>query len=170
MRSMAIAAGLVGVLGCAGSAAAQGTVRLAMEGGAHTASDSVKAATRLGWARAHMMRGDFDGARRELARSIREARAAGSHAGPALWELANVVHVSEPVRAAELLDEAAAEAETHGDPVAQARALLAAAVLYQQAGRTEEARARVERLRPMLRSPYLPEELRAELRRSVRPL
>lgn len=169
MRSMMIAAVTAGMLACGGKADAQETVRLAMSGAARPAADSAKAATRLVWARELMVRGDFNGARRELGRAVRDARASGSYAGPALWEMANIEHLNAPLRAAEILDQAAIEAETYGDPVAQARALLAAAVLYQQADRPGEARARVDRLRPMLRSPYLPEELRKELLRSVPP-
>ncbi|CAA9303125.1 MAG: hypothetical protein AVDCRST_MAG68-630 [uncultured Gemmatimonadetes bacterium] len=167
MRTIWIAGGVAVALGCGGAAAAQDTVRPAAVGLEHASADSLKAATRLQWARALMMRGDFGVARRELVRSVRDARAAGLYPGPALWAVANVEHATAPLRAAERLDELAGEAERHGDPVEQARALLAAAVLYQQVGRPEEVRARVERLRPMLRSPHLPEQLRADLLRSI---
>lgn len=75
--------------------------------------------------------------------------------------MVNLEHPTHPQRAAELLDELA---ETAGDPVTQVQALLEAAVLYQQMRSPLESQGRVDRLIPLLDSPYLPAEKRAALR------
>lgn len=82
----------------------------------------------------------------------------------ALFVLAQVEHAEgHPLRAADALDRAAAQAAANGDVVAQARALLDASLAYAAQGRSAQAASRAARLRPLLRSAVLPAELRAQV-------
>lgn len=154
---------LAAVLAWGGSAAAQVPMRLAMSAES-VEEDSTRESGRVERARGHLASGAVQAARRELARELRDARGAGAYPREALWLLVNLEHPTRPHRAAELLDELAESAETHGDPVTQAQALLEAAVLYQQMRDPLESRRRVDRLIPLLDSPYLSAEKRAALR------
>lgn len=106
--------------------------------------------------------GEVRSARRAAEAVVREGRD-GLASVEALLFLAQMDHADgRRMRAADALDRAAVEAAKHGDPVAQTRALLDAATIYVSEGQMARAAARVEQLRPLLRSPYLPAELRAE--------
>ncbi len=61
------------------------------------------------------------------------------------------------------LDQLATEATSYGDLVTQAWALADAAWIFGRAGAKIDMDARVDRLRRLLTSPYLPYEVRAEI-------
>lgn len=164
LRTGFAALAVAGVLVSGGGAAAQVPARLAMSVERGAEEDSTRATGRMERARGHLASGAFQAARRELARELRDARGAGAYPREALWMLVNLEHLTHPERTAELLDELAASAERHGDPVTQAQALLEAAVLYQQMRDPRQARGRVDRLLPLLESPFLSAEKRAALR------
>ena len=155
---------VAGCLVSGGRAAAQVPMRLAMSAERGTPEDSTRDAGRMERIRGHLASGAVQAARRELARELRDARSAGAYPREALWLLVSLEHPTRPDRTVELLDELAESAEKHGDPVTQAQELLEAAVLYQEMRDPQQARRRVERLLPLLHSPFLPAEKRAALR------
>lgn len=107
--------------------------------------------------------GDLPWARR-LAVSIVRADDSPAATYEALWLIAQMEHADHrPLRAAAALDRAADAAQAYGDPVAQARALLEAATIYAHASQYAEASARVARLRPLLESPHMTDDLRVEI-------
>lgn len=75
----------------------------------------------------------------------------------------------DPGRAAEAMDRLAARAEWLGVPEVQAKALLEAAVLYQQAGVRNAVWERVRRLEPLLGSPHLDPVTLARIRARLQP-
>lgn len=107
--------------------------------------------------------GDLGAARRAAEQIVRDGRNEPASV-QALLFLAQVDHAQgRPLRAADALDRAAVQAAAFGDPVAQTRALIDAATIYVAEGRMAQAAERVERLRPLLHSPFLPAALRMEV-------
>ena len=72
------------------------------------------------------------------------------------------LHLAEdrPRAAADAMDRLSQRAIELGRPTDAANALLEAAILYQQAGRGDIARQRVEQLQRLLTSPHVPEAQR----------
>lgn len=108
------------------------------------------------------------GSYRKAARAYRAAAEAQLRAGElpetALWQEANMYFaLEENARAAAALDKLAGHASTHGNPVAGARAMLHAALLYAQAGEVARATALATELRTLRNSPFLGDDLRAEI-------
>jgi hypothetical protein len=96
-------------------------------------------------------------ARRSVERAVELRREAGQYPGGELWLLANLHYQSGRVRhAARTLDVLAGEARDHGDIDRLALALTESIVLHARTGRTDAALARLDRLMPLLDSPYLP--------------
>ena len=107
--------------------------------------------------------GDLPWARR-LARTIARTESSNAATYEALWLIAQMEHADHrPISAANALDRAAEAAQAYGDPVAQARALLESATIYARSYNFGAASARIARLRPLLESPHMTEELRAEI-------
>lgn len=93
----------------------------------------------------------------EYRNAVQARRLAGQYPGEELWLLASFQYSSGKWRqAARTLDLLANEARDVGDLDRQAMALTNSILLYAANGRTETAVARLERLMPLLNSPYLP--------------
>lgn len=115
-----------------------------------------------------LLSGNVSGARAVYRTLIAVQDSAGVFPGEALWALASLEFArNREMRAAELLDEAAAAAVRYGRPDWQARALLEAGLLYQTHGRTDLSVARYQVLKPLLASPAISDGLRAQLARRV---
>ena len=162
MRGMTMTAALAAL--ALAPAAARSQEPLALRTTTVAATDTTTTTDEVERARALLRAGEFRAARRVLAETVRERGEAGRPAARAWWLLAEIDHAAgRPLRAARQLDAAAHDAEVFGDPAMQARALLEAATLYAGERHFAQAATRVERLRPLLRSPHLP----AEVRRSM---
>ncbi len=89
---------------------------------------------------------------------------AGVFPGEVLWALASLEFARDrELRAAAVLDDLAAAAARYGRPDWQARALLEAGLLYQSHGHTDLSVARYQVLKPLLASPAISDDLRAQL-------
>ena len=116
-------------------------------------------------------RGDaFTGARRYAAaeREYRQAaeiaRRQGHLPSLTLWHLACALYYEgELQRAASVLDQLTTEAERSGDVAVEALALFNSAWLNGESGGGTQAATKVEHVRSLLRSPYMPSALRALL-------
>jgi tetratricopeptide (TPR) repeat protein len=94
---------------------------------------------------------------RELERAVQARQDAGQYAGEELWQLAAYQFQEGRIRGAvRTLDRMANEAQRVGDLDRQARALTEAVTLHAQLGNREIAAARLDRVRALLGSPYLP--------------
>ncbi len=116
--------------------------------------------------RAHQLRVEsrFSQARRAYNDIIKLQQSHNILPGEAMWGLAELYYSRKDLRnAAATLDQLADEAQQYGDPVLQARALVEAAIFYQQLGDQEKALTRFERLKPLLSSPFLPEATRTKI-------
>lgn len=130
--------------------------------------DSLALEARLAEARRLFVEHRLGEARRTYAAVAEAQEGMGQLPEEALWQLAAVFHAERrPRRAAAALSRLAEAAELHGDPVVQARALLEAAVLFHRAGDAAPALACIRRLDPLLSSPYLPDEVRDDVRRRI---
>ncbi len=120
--------------------------------------------------RAHQLskEGRWKEARREYASIAKLQRTNKVLADEALWNLANLYYGNKQIRrAAETMDELADAAELHGNPVVQAKALIESVILYQSLQMQEEASARIERLQPLLDSPFLSDEVRSSIQKRI---
>jgi hypothetical protein len=121
--------------------------------------------------RALVTRGDgFTGARRYTAaeREYRHAAAIARQQGHlpsyTLWHLACALYYKgELQRAATVLDQLTTEAEQSGDLAVEVLALFNSAWLNGRSGSGTQAATRVERVRSLLQSPYMPSALRDQL-------
>lgn len=120
--------------------------------------------------RAHELseQGRWKEARREFASVAKFQRTHQVLADEALWHLANLYHGDRQIRrAAETMDDLADAAQLHGNPVVQAKALIESAILYQSLNMPEQASARIERLQPLLDSPFLSDEVRSSIQKRI---
>jgi hypothetical protein len=121
--------------------------------------------------RAHLARGDsltglqrYPEAVQEYRRAAQIARAEGHLPSLTLWHLASArFYGGDPRRAAQVLDELRAEAAGFGELGVEAVALYNAAWLSGKAGRGRDAAAKVAQLEKLLRSPYMPADVRTFL-------
>jgi tetratricopeptide (TPR) repeat protein len=127
-------------------------------------SDPAVAQMHLERARALSLLGHFDEAHAEYEQAARLQRANNILPAEALWGIAEIYYgQGRDLQAATVLAELAREAELRGDPVVQVKALMEAAVLYQSQARSEEAARLALRLQPLRNSPYLSDDLRAQI-------
>ena len=92
------------------------------------------------------------------------ARKQGHLPSLSMWRLANSYFADGNLTdAAGVLDKLTNEAARHGDLPVEALAIFYSAWLNGQAGRGREMTSRIEQLETLLRSPYLPVELRNNL-------
>lgn len=161
-----IAGGLIVVSG--GRAEAQ--ARLARLDAGVQAADTAALSARVDAAVQAYRQGRVSEARRTLEVLARAQEEAGVLPGVALWQLAEAhAAAGDSARTAATLDRLARVAQEHGNPVLQAQALFEATVIYQQLGLRERAHERYARMLPLLRSPYMPAELRQSLRARMVP-
>jgi hypothetical protein len=105
---------------------------------------------------------------RELERAVRARQDAGQYAGEELWQLAAFQYEEGQIRrAARTLDALAIEAQHNGDLDRQATALMEAIFLYVDLRETDAARTRLERIRPLIESPYMPVETSQAVRQRL---
>ncbi|MCC6929628.1 MAG: hypothetical protein IT359_11615 [Gemmatimonadaceae bacterium] len=97
-----------------------------------------------------------------------EQREARIYSGTALWRMAGAqLFQGKVVDAATTLDETAQEAARFGDPTMELRATFEAAILWQKAKRNDVAMSRLERVRDLLRSPVIEEDLKTSVERRI---
>ncbi|MHB1225776.1 MAG: hypothetical protein ACYC2G_17235 [Gemmatimonadaceae bacterium] len=115
-------------------------------------------------AQQHARAGNYRKAARAYHAAAEEQLRVGELPETALWQEASMYFAMEDnARAAASLDRLAGLAEDHGDPVAEARAMLHAALLYAQAGNADRALTLASDLRTLRNSPFIGDELRAEI-------
>jgi hypothetical protein len=127
-------------------------------------SGDTAASLNLGRAQALHGRMRFADARREYVAAAKKLEASGAMPCHALWQAAEMYHAEGNVRgAASMLDLVAEKAATFGHPSMQAKALLEAAILYEQSGAESQAITRLTRLDAVLTSPFVPDSVRSEI-------
>jgi hypothetical protein len=114
------------------------------------------------------MEGNLSAARREFTAVAELQRSHNVLPAEAMWKLAELYHSDKsPKRAAAVLDALAADAEQFGDPKLQAKALLEAAVLYENARMPAQAVTCAKRLDLLMASPHITDEFRQEVQRRI---
>ncbi len=89
---------------------------------------------------------------------------AGALPGAALWQEANMYFaVGDNARAAAALESLGNHASDFGDPVAEVRAKMNAALLYAKSGHVERAAALATELQTLRKSPFIGDALRNEV-------
>lgn len=112
--------------------------------------------------------GRMSEARRMYKGLIDEQRDANQYAGTALWKLAsNLVYDGDIKGAAQLFDDLAAEASRYGDPAMELKATLEGAILWQKAKRHDLAMTHLERVRCLLQSPAIAEDVKDAIERRI---
>lgn len=97
-----------------------------------------------------------------------EQREARVYAGTALWRMAGAqLFQGKIVDAALSLDATAQEAARFGDPTMELKATFEAAILWQKAKRNDAAMSHLDRVRDLLRSPVIDEELKTSIERRI---
>jgi hypothetical protein len=108
--------------------------------------------------------GRLSAARRRYRALIDEQRAADQYPIEALWHLANSYYYhDEELASAATLDELAEAAGRFGDPTTELRASFQAAVLYQQHKQPNRVAPKVARLRALLQSPAIADEVKKDI-------
>ncbi len=167
---------LVGITLSSGAVLAQSTVSfspaaLAVPAATETVRgeyDASEVRMRLDKAQQLCEQGRWKEARREYASVAKFQRTHKVLADEALWNLANLYHGDRQIlRAAQTMDALADEAELYGNPVVQAKALIESAILYQSLQMSDEASARIERLQPLLASPFVSDEVRGAIQKRI---
>ena len=136
--------------------------------GGDSAYDPAFAKQQLDKADALFLKGNISAAQRAY-KAVADMQLANNVLpGEAMWKLAELYQSEgQSRRTAVTLDKLASEAERFGDPKLQARSLLEAAILYQKAGMTENSLACAERLQPLMASPFVSADFRAEVQRRL---
>lgn len=97
-----------------------------------------------------------------------EQRSANVYAGTALWRLAAMqLFTGKTMDAARTLEETAAEAARFGDPSMELRATFEAAILWQKVKRHDLAMTHLERVRCLLQSPVIEDEIKRSIERRI---
>ena len=112
--------------------------------------------------------GQLEAARRTYQGAVNAHVARGTYPASALRGLAHTEFLlGHNLRAAAALDDLAGWASEFGDPESQIRALLDAALLYQDLGCRAEVAARTVRIHRLLQSPALPASVANEVRQRI---
>jgi len=99
---------------------------------------------------------------------VQEQRSANLYAGTALWRLAGVqLFDGKTYDAVITLEETAQEAGRFGDPTMELRASFESAVLWQKLKRPEDARRNLDRVRCLLQSPAVSDDVKADIERRI---
>ncbi|HVT41251.1 MAG TPA: hypothetical protein VHE78_19600 [Gemmatimonadaceae bacterium] len=108
--------------------------------------------------------GRLSTARRRYRALIDEQRAADQYPAEALWHLANsYFYHDQDLESAATLEELAEAAGRFGDPATELRASFQAAVLYQQHRQPLRVAPRVARIRALLQSPVIADEIKKDI-------
>ena len=126
--------------------------------------DPVAVSTRLDRARELVRQGRIPAASREYIKVAKMQRAQNVLPTEAMWELAELHNTYEriPERTANVLVALAADAERFGNPEIEAKALLEAAILYDEAFLPVKANECADRLDVLMTSPLVSDEFRKE--------
>jgi hypothetical protein len=136
---------------------------------AFTETDSIRVARALAEAERFASAGRMAEARRQYREVIRQQLADGDYPGAAMWLLANAYFAAgNDFDAASTLDDLSAMAAEFGDPKLELRAAFESAVLYAKQHRYDRASALVVRVRKLLKSPAIEEDLKQEVRSRLR--
>jgi hypothetical protein len=115
------------------------------------------------------LEGRVSAARREYNAIAELQRSNNVLPSEAMWKLAELYNSEkDDRRTATILHELAMDAERFGDPQLQARALLEATILYNKANMKEKAIGCASRLDLLMASPFVSDELRAEVKNRIR--
>jgi len=107
---------------------------------------------------------DYSGARAKYEDAVEFVRADGDFPGVPLYRIAaSFYHEGKPMTAAGRLNALASESAVYGDIVIETWALADAAWIHGQAGNKLDMDAYVERVTRLLKSPYLPDDVREEI-------
>jgi hypothetical protein len=149
------------------AAAAQQPVHLASTRGgisANVGADSARVAAALSSASALAESGRVREAMRSLRSLADSQRESGDYAGEPLRRLADLQYASgREFEAAGTFDELADEASKFGDPAVRIRALLDAALVYQDLKMFDRVPEHARQIKVLLRSPAIGDKLRAEV-------
>ena len=106
----------------------------------------------------------YAAAEQEYRRAAEIVRRQGHIPSFTLWHLACALYYEgNPQRAAAVLDELSADAQQSGDLAVEALAMFNSAWLSGQAGSGRVAAAKLDGVRKLLRSPYMPASIRDQL-------
>ena len=106
----------------------------------------------------------YAAARSEYASAIEMILADGDFPNTALYRVAaSYYYEGKPMTAAAQLDELAAEAAEYGDIVTQVWALADAAWIFGRRGDKIDMDTRVQHVKRLLKSPYMPDDVRKEV-------
>lgn len=107
---------------------------------------------------------EFGEARVRYETAVELVRRDGEFPATPLHQIAvSYYYEGKPMMATRRLDELAEEAAAHGDIVTQVWALADCAWVHGKAGAKIDMEERIDRLRRVLKSPYLPYEVRSEV-------
>jgi TolA-binding protein len=152
----------------AGTAAAQTDAVAGSETGGAAVRPDPEQAAQLARVEQLVDEGRLAEARVVLRTVVENQQLEGTSAAESLLKLARIEHgLGKAARAAAALDAAAADAEAHGKPALQARALLDAAATYAALRRHDRVQARLGSLASLAGSAELPAELKAEIQARV---
>jgi hypothetical protein len=130
--------------------------------------DSARIAASLAEAERFAAAGRLADARRRYRDVIEQQRTDDDYPAQAMWRLANAwFGDGNELEAARVLDDLAAAAAEYGDPRMELRASLEGAVLYSRHRRPERVAALLVRVRKLLKSPAIDDELKGEARRRI---
>lgn len=147
-----------------------GTAGRAMTFSNLTPEAEARIARRIDDAAGLMLQGGFADARGILRNVITEQDRAGAYPAVALRNLAAAEFaLFRPVVAAGVLIQLADAAAAAGDPATELQALVDAAILFGQEGRSISTRALLPRIRKLLNSPAIPDAMRLELAGHLNP-
>lgn len=131
-------------------------------------ADTVKLQKLLAQADEASVTGRGGQARKIYRTLVQEQRSANLYAGTALWRLAGVqLFDGKTYDAVITLEDAAQEAGRFGDPTMELRASFEAAVLWQKLKRPEDARRNLDRVRCLLQSPAVADDIKADIERRI---
>ncbi|MBA2572372.1 MAG: hypothetical protein H0V06_04975 [Gemmatimonadetes bacterium] len=131
--------------------------------------DAAAARARIAHADELSLSGHLTAARREYAAVAELQRSHNVLSAEAMWKLAELYHSERSAqRTAATLHELAMDAERFGDPELQAKALLEATILYNNARMSEKSISCAKRLDLLMASPHISDELRAAVGSRIR--
>lgn len=130
--------------------------------------DSLRIARALADAERFAAAGRTGDARRAARIAIGEQEADGESTARAYWLVATAYYADgDEVAAARSLDRAAQAAAEFADPTTELTATFEAVVLYARHGMNDEARAGLVRVRRLLKSPAIADDLKASIERRI---
>jgi hypothetical protein len=126
--------------------------------------DAARVRAELATADSLEMAGRLPAARRRYRSLIDEQRSADQYPAEALWHLANsYFYHDQELESAATLDELAEAAGRFGDPATELRASFQAALLYQRHKQPNRVAPKITRMRALLQSPAIADEIKKDI-------